>query len=225
MLFEDLHTQTMPHMCGFVAIVGLPNTGKSTLVNRYLREKVTIVSPKPQTTRTNVTTILSSKHYQVIFIDTPGLLKPRYKMQKVMAAFIINAVKESDVILLIIDASAFKHEHHPAIISFADELKAKSTIIALNKIDVVKKSYLLPLLQKTSELFPNVEIVPISALDGDGADELFSIILKNLPEGPKLYPEEIISNEPERFFASELIREAVFLMFRVYGCIEAHFFR
>ena len=211
MLFEDLHTQTMPHKCGFVAIVGLPNTGKSTLVNRYLREKVTIVSPKPQTTRTNVTTILSSKNYQVIFIDTPGLLKPRYKMQEVMASFIISAVKGSDVILLIIDAAAFKHEHHPAIISFADELKAKSTIIALNKIDVVKKSYLLPLLQKTSELFPNVEIVPISALDGDGADELFSIILKNLPEGPKLYPEDIISNEPERFFASELIREAVFL--------------
>lgn len=212
----------MKHICGFAAIVGLPNAGKSTLVNRYIKEKVSIVTPKPQTTRTNVTSILSSDNYQVIFLDTPGMLKPRYKMQEVMASFISHAINEADVILLIIDVSQFTLkqgqglEHHPAIVSFASDVrgrgfKSKTLTVALNKIDLVKKSHLLPLIQKTTELFPGVDIIPVSALNGDGTDELFSVILKKLPEGPKLYPDDIISSEPERFFVAELIREAIFL--------------
>jgi len=210
--FDTLQADNAKHICGFTAVVGLPNSGKSTLINRYLKEKISIVTPKPQTTRINVTCILSSKTYQVIFIDTPGILKPRYKMQEVMSSFITKAVEESDVILLIIDTAAFDGIHHPAILKFADEWRSKKIIIALNKIDIVKKQKLLPLIQKTSKLFPNVEIIPISALNGDGTDDLFNVIIRNLPFGPKLYPDDIISNEPERFFAAELIREAIFIV-------------
>ena len=121
---------SLNHKCGFVAIIGLPNAGKSTLMNRYLKEKVSIVTPKPQTTRNNVTSILSSENFQIIFIDTPGILKPRYKMQEVMASFVRNAIGEADVILLIIDAAEYRESHHPAIISFADKLKAKQVVVA-----------------------------------------------------------------------------------------------
>lgn len=210
--FDTLQADNAKHICGFAAVVGLPNSGKSTLTNRFLNEKISIVTPKPQTTRTNVTCILSSEKYQVIFIDTPGILKPRYKMQAVMASFIKNAVEKADVILLIIDTAAFKGIHHPAILKFADKWRSKKIIIALNKIDIVKKQMLLPLIQKTSELFTDVEIIPISALNGDGTDDLFNVIIRNLPFGPKLYPDDIISNEPERFFAAELIREAIFMV-------------
>ncbi|MFC1528537.1 GTPase Era [Candidatus Latescibacterota bacterium] len=208
---NDSEIRSGNHKCGFAAIIGMPNAGKSTLMNRYLKEKISIVTPKPQTTRNNVTSILSSENFQTIFIDTPGILKPRYKMQKVMASFVRNAVKEADVILLLIDAAEFRDNHHPAIVSFADKLKKKQVIVALNKIDLVKKSYLLPIIQKTTEIFSDSEIIPISALGGDGTDDLFDVILEKLPEGPKLYPDDIISSEPERFFVSELIREAIFL--------------
>ncbi len=210
-LQNDTETCSMNHKCGFAAIIGLPNAGKSTLMNRYLKEKVSIVTPKPQTTRNNVTSILSSEKFQIIFIDTPGMLKPRYKMQEVMASFVRNAVQEADLILLIIDAAEFRDKHHHAIVSFADKLKAQQVIVALNKIDMVKKSNLLPIIQRTNEIFPDIEIIPISAIEGDGTDDLFKVILEKLPEGPKLYPDDIISSEPERFFVSELIREAIFL--------------
>lgn len=199
------------HVSGFVAAVGLPNAGKSTLVNRFLREKISIVTPKPQTTRTNVTCILSTEDYQVVFIDTPGLLKPRYRMQEVMASFITNAVAGADIILVIIDSSRGEGSFHPRLVSFADEIGSKMTVVALNKIDLVRKHMLLGIIAKTHDLFPSAEIVPVSATDGDGADELFSVILSRLPEGPSYFPEDMISSESERFFASELIREAVFL--------------
>ncbi len=199
------------HVCGFVAIVGLPNSGKSTLMNRYLKEKISIVSPKPQTTRSNVTTILSSEKYQVIFIDTPGLLSPRYKMQVVMASLIKKAISDSDVILVIVDAARFTGQYSPPFVKFADKIRAKKVIVVLNKIDIIKKEKLLEIIQKTSVLFPKVEIIPISALSGDGTDILFNEMLENLPVSCKLYPDNIISTEPERFFVSEIIREAIFL--------------
>ncbi len=205
-------SDAVSHKSGFVAVVGLPNSGKSTLVNRFLREKLTIVSPKPQTTRSNVTCILSGERYQVIFVDTPGILKPRYRMQEVMASYINSAVHDADLILLIIDASRYKGAMPQALTDFADEVKGKKIVSALNKIDIIpKKEYLLEMIEKTSEVFPAAEIVPISAVKGDGVDELFSVILGHLPEGPSYFPKDTISNESERFFASELIREAIFL--------------
>ncbi len=199
------------HVCGYVAIVGMPNAGKSTLMNRYLHEKVSIVTPKPQTTRANVTTILSAENYQVIFIDTPGLLTPRYRMQEVMASLIKHAIAGSDVILLIIDAEKYRSNLNPAIVTLADEIRSKKVIVALNKIDIIKKVKLLKIIKETSDVFPDAEIFPISALKGDGTDDLLGALLQRLPAGGKLYPDDIISTEPERFFVAEIIREAVFL--------------
>ena len=125
------------HKCGFVAIVGLPNTGKSTLMNRYLEEKVSIVTPKPQTTRSNVTSILSSVKYQIIFIDTPGILRPRYKMQEVMASLLKSAIAKSDVILFIIDAGRFRTQHSTSVMKLAEEIKIEKVVVALNKIDIM----------------------------------------------------------------------------------------
>ena len=200
-----------PHKCGFVAIVGLPNAGKSTLMNRYLETKVSIVTPKPQTTRTNVTCFLSAEDHQVIFIDTPGILKPRYKMQNVMASFVSTALEEADIVLLLADASNFKGSFPESVTGLIEKVRTKRILVALNKIDAIKKNTLLPIMTVTAEQFPGAEIIPISALKGDGADELFSVILEALPEGPKLFPSDILSYEPEKFFVAELIREAVFL--------------
>ena len=207
----DSTVKNSKHICGFAAIVGLPNAGKSTLMNRFICEKVSIVSPKPQTTRSNVTCILTTENYQIIFIDTPGILKPRYRMQEVMVSYITAAVEESDICLVIIDAAAFRGSFLPELIQFAERVDASRVVVALNKIDLMKKPDLLPIIKKTSGLFPGCEIIPISALNGDGVDELLIAILSRLPESPSLYPEDVISHEPERFFVSELIREAVFL--------------
>ncbi len=199
------------HRCGFVAVVGLPNAGKSTLVNRFLDTKISIVSSKPQTTRSNVTCILSTDDSQIIFIDTPGLLKPRYRMQEVMASFIANAVAEADVILILIDVAKYDGSLPQRIVEFADETAGRKRVVALNKIDLVKKESLLEIIARTNESFPGADIVPISASEGDGVDELFGVIRGMMPEAPKYFPDDIISNESERFFAAELIREAVFL--------------
>jgi GTPase len=199
------------HKCGYVVIVGMPNAGKSSLMNKFLKEKISIVSPKPQTTRANVTTILSEKDYQIIFIDTPGLLRPRYKMQEVMTSLVNTAVDAADVLLLIIDSSEFKAELETEIVKLAQKFPSKKVIAALNKIDIVKKPKLLTIIEKTSALYPGAEIFPVSALTGEGVDELLAAVLKELPEGEKIYPDDIISTEPERFFVAEIIREAVFL--------------
>jgi len=200
------------HKSGFVAVAGLPNAGKSTLVNRFLREKIAIVSPKPQTTRSNVTCILSGDDYQVIFIDTPGILKPRYRMQEVMASFVAAAVKDSDLILLILDASRQAGEFPGPLSGFLEQVKGRDIVVALNKIDIIsRKEILLETIKNTSELLPGAEIVPVSAEKGEGVDELFTVVLNHLREGPKYFPEDMISNESERFFAAELIREAIFL--------------
>ena len=200
-----------PHKSGFVAVVGLPNAGKSTLVNRFLREKVTIVSPKPQTTRANINCILSTGDYQVVFVDTPGILRPRYRMQEVMASFVSTAASEADVVLTIIDASRFKEDFPEQLTEFAEQMKNRELVVALNKIDLMKKEDLLVIMQRAYDVFHGAEIVPISASRGDGIDELFEVILQRLPQGPSYFPEDIVSNESERFFAAELIREAVFL--------------
>lgn len=203
--------QTSNHTCGYVSIVGMPNAGKSTLMNRYLKEKVSIVTPKPQTTRANVTCFLTTDSYQIIFIDTPGILKPRYKMQEVMKSFITNAVDDADIMLILIDASHFKTSLPEELVNFIENVKKKKLVIALNKIDILKKIRLLELIAYVNEIVPDVEIYPISAKTGDGTDELLEEIINLLPSGPPLFPVDLISYEPERFFVSELIREAVFI--------------
>lgn len=200
-----------PHKSGYVAVVGLPNAGKSTLINRFLREKVSIVSPKPQTTRVSLSCILSTDEYQVIFVDTPGILKPRYRMQEVMVSFVSSAVSDADLVLVIIDAARYDGDLPAQLAQFAGTVKDRNVVVALNKIDLMRKEDLLDIIRCVDEVFHHAEIVPVSAVNGDGTDELFSVILRRIPPGPGFFPDDIISNESERFFASELIREAVFV--------------
>jgi len=210
-LMERSSGEGTGRVSGFVAVVGLPNAGKSTLVNRFLMKKISIVTPKPQTTRSNITCILTGDAYQVIFIDTPGLLTPRYRMQEVMASFITSAVSDADLILVLVDVSRHDGSFHPRLAGFAEEIRSRKTIVALTKIDLVRKDSLLGIIAGAHDLFHGAEIVPVSATEGDGMDDLFSVILGHLPEGPVYFPGDMISSESERFFASELIREAVFL--------------
>ncbi|MFC1606902.1 GTPase Era [Candidatus Latescibacterota bacterium] len=203
-------TSAQKHKCGYVSIVGLPNAGKSTLVNRFFNEKISIVTAKPQTTRSNLTCILTSDTSQVIFVDTPGILKPKYKMQEVMASSVANAVRDADLLLVIYDVTTYKGNFHRRLVAFAESISRENVVVVLNKIDLLKKNKLLAIMSRMAELFPDAELFPVSALQGDGTDGLLDVIVEKLPEGPPLYPDDIISDEPERFFVSEMIRESIF---------------
>jgi GTPase len=198
---------------GFVAIVGRPNAGKSTLVNRLVGQKIAIVTSKPQTTRNRIQGIVSKPQGQIVFIDTPGLHEADSALGRQMMQEVAAALEGIDVLLLMVDASSM-HPH-------ADELllqKAKRfrgrTILALNKVDRLPRPKLLPLIESFSKAFEFSAIVPISALKGDGCDELLGEILKQLPEGEPYFPEDQVTDQPERFLAAEIIREkAIQLMY------------
>ncbi|MDZ7295385.1 MAG: GTPase Era [candidate division KSB1 bacterium] len=198
-----------PIRVGYVALVGKPNVGKSTLVNAFLRFKLSIVTPKPQTTRHRILGILSEPGCQIILLDTPGLIQPRYALQAAMVRAAERAMAEADVIVCLLDVSTPLREEDLEMIK---QVRAgnKSVLIALNKIDLVAKATLLPLIAQLAEQFPDVEIVPISALTHDGLEDLKSAIVQRLPEGVPLYPEDQLTEHPERFFVAELIREKIF---------------
>jgi GTP-binding protein Era len=187
---------------GYVAIIGRPNAGKSTLLNRLLGYRLSIVTPKPQTTRHRILGILNGENYQVLLLDTPGILDPRYTLQKLMKQEIEKALADADVILLLLDAT------QPVF----DDLKlltGRNAVIALNKIDEIPRQQLLPMIDRCArEGFDRVFL--ISALNGDGVDDLKKAIVNLLPEAPPFYPPDQVSERPERFFVAELIREAVF---------------
>jgi GTP-binding protein Era len=198
---------------GYVAIVGEPNVGKSTLLNSLLGQKLSIVTPKPQTTRHKILGISSGENFQIIFIDTPGLINPRYALQELMMSFANSALRDADVILPMIDAS--KPEIESSItLKVISEFKDKPIILVLNKIDLVKKGLLLPMIDSLSKLNLFKEIVPVSAARGENLGDLHKTIIKYLPEGIPLYPAESTSDKDERFFVSEIIREKIFGKFR-----------
>ncbi|MDZ7386901.1 MAG: GTPase Era [candidate division KSB1 bacterium] len=198
-----------PIRVGYVALVGKPNVGKSTLVNAFLRFKLSIVTPKPQTTRHRILGILSEPGCQIILLDTPGLIQPRYALQAAMVRAAERAMAEADVIVCLLDVSTPLREEDLEMIK---QVRAgnKSVLIALNKIDLVAKATLLPIIAQLAEQFPDVEIIPISALTHDGLEDLKSAIVQRLPEGVPLYPEDQLTEHPERFFVAELIREKIF---------------
>jgi len=201
---------------GYVAIVGEPNVGKSTLMNALLNQKISIVTSKPQTTRRKVLGILTGENYQIIFLDTPGLLKPRYLLQEMMMHIAGEAIEDSDVVLLMIEANAPIDEHFLDDIQF-EKLKtaAKPVILALNKSDLVEnKNEILPVIEFYHKIFPFPEIVPISALKQEGLDELLKCLVQYLPSNPPFYPSDMISDHPERFFVGEIIREKIFERYR-----------
>jgi len=197
-----------PFKSGFVAVVGRPNAGKSTLVNTLVGSKVSIVTRVPQTTRNRILGILNYSGAQIILMDTPGIHKPLSRLNQQMMTFVRQALTDRDVAVLIVDAS----EHFGRGDEFALELLthyAPPSILALNKIDRIKKPSLLPLIDRYSKSYEFEEIIPISALRGDGLPELLSALVRLLPEGPQYFPPDIYTDQPERFLASEIIREKI----------------
>ena len=193
---------------GYVALVGRPNVGKSTLMNRFLDERIAIVTAKPQTTRRKTLGILNTDHYQVVLLDTPGIMEPKYALHKAMLHEAMSALDDADVVVFLVDASR-PTEILPSIV----KIRAPR-LLALNKVDrVTKKSELIPILDGYGQSGLFDEIFPISALRGDGVDGLLEGILARIPEGPPFYPPEQISEQPERFFVAELVREWIFRLY------------
>jgi GTP-binding protein Era len=195
---------------GTVALVGRPNAGKSTLMNRYLGEKLAIVSDKPQTTRHRLVGILNSDRGQMVFYDTPGIHKPLHRMNRRMVQYATEALNEADVVCLIADAATRFGSGDRYLFDLVGRVRGRR-IAALNKIDRVAKSRLLPLIDQYAEEEMFEEIVPISALGGDGCDLLLDLLWRALPEGNPIYDAELFTLHPERFLAAEIIREKVLL--------------
>lgn len=191
---------------GFVAIIGRPNAGKSTLLNRFVGQKVAIVTSKPQTTRNRIQGIATRPEGQIVFIDTPGLHEADTVLNRQMMREVAAALEGIDVLLMMIDASRTLPHADSLLLEKGQRFSGK-TILALNKIDRVPKPKLLPVIDAFANAFPFAALVPISALKGDGCDKLLQEILKNLPEGEPFFPEDQVSDQPERFLVSEIIRE------------------
>lgn len=206
--------------CGRVALLGPPNAGKSTLLNALIGQKVTIVTPKPQTTRNQIVGILTDKNAQIIFMDTPGISKLRGKLNKAMIQSVWQSLGQADGILLVVDADLYiKHPERleSDLESLIDALAEdkRPLIIAPNKVDLfADKSKMLPLLTKLGELWPHAEIFPISANTRDGLEDLKLLIESKLPFAPARYPEDQISTASLRFMAAEIVREKLFLRLR-----------
>ena len=194
---------------GIVAIVGRPNAGKSTLLNRILGQKVSIVSDKPQTTRNRIVGILSEPRGQVVFLDTPGIHKPLHKLNARMMSHVNSSFHEADVIVTMVDASqSFGHGDEFVLKMIAATKGTKARRVAvLNKIDLLKKNTLLPLMAKYAEGDIFDEIVPISASTGEGLDDLLGVLFSALPAGEPLYSKDDYTTQPERFLAAEIVRE------------------
>ena len=198
---------------GFVAIVGRPNAGKSTLVNRLVGQKIAIVTSKPQTTRNRIQGIVTKPQGQIVFIDTPGLHEADSALGRQMMQEVAAALEGIDVLLLMVDASSMHPHADDLLLQKANRFRGK-TILALNKVDRLPRPKLLPLIESFSKAFEFSAIVPISALKGDGCDELLDEILKQLPQGEPYFPEDQVTDQPERFLAAEIIREkAIQLMY------------
>ncbi len=196
---------------GIVAIVGPPNAGKSTLLNGLLRQKISIVTPKPQTTRNRIVGILNHDDYQIVLLDTPGLHKARQPLNLEMVKIAMESLAGVDVILFLLDISLPLPEKNAAAVEYLQNSESPA-ILVLNKIDLQEKETLLPMIAAYQELYPFAAIVPISALFNNGTDVLLQETLKYLPVGPRLYPEDIPTDSTERFIVAEMIREKIFLL-------------
>jgi GTP-binding protein Era len=193
---------------GFVALVGRPNAGKSTLLNRLVGEKVAIVSDKPQTTRHRIVGVRNGPLGQMVFVDTPGIHKPLHRMNRRMVDVALEALKNSDVVVLVVDATGKAGSGDAFVVDLCAQAGVKP-IVALNKIDRVAPARLLPLMDHYAKALDCTAIVPMSALTGDGVVALESEVAKALPEGEPLYPDDYLTNQTERSLTAELIREKV----------------
>ena len=193
---------------GFIAICGRPNAGKSTLLNRIVGEKVAIVSNKPQTTRTKILGVYTEDDLQAVLIDTPGIHKPHNKLGKRMEKYIATATEEIDALIYVVDCHIRDEDLEAERIALSGLKTAKvPVILAVNKIDTVERLQLLPILDKIQTIYSFSSIVPISAEKGENIDTLMESIKGYLPEGPKFFPDDVITDQPERQIVSEFIRE------------------
>jgi GTP-binding protein Era len=192
---------------GVVALVGRPNAGKSTLLNHILGEKVSIVSAKPQTTRNRIVGILNEKRGQIAFLDTPGIHKPLHKLNVRMMDHVRTSFSEADVIALIIDATEPFGRGDQFVVDTLKQTQGAKRYAILNKIDKLKKSKVLPIIERYAATSLFEEIIPISATTGDGVEHLVDVLFANMPEGEARYSTDDYTTQPERFFAAELVRE------------------
>ena len=193
---------------GFVSFIGRPNAGKSTLLNRIVGQKLAIVSDKPQTTRTRVVGVKNYADGQVVFVDTPGVHKPTHRMNVRMVDVALEAMREVDVLALVVDTSVKPGPGDRFMVDAIKDVKVP-VLLVLSKVDTIAKPRLLPLIDHYRHAFPFVEIVPVSAVDGTNIDTLEQLFLQYLPEGEPLYPPDYLTDQTERFFVSEIVREQV----------------
>ncbi len=196
---------------GVVAIVGPPNVGKSTLLNGLMGQKISIVTPKPQTTRNRIVGILNEPSYQAVMLDTPGLHKAGKPLNQEMVKIAVASLSEVDAILFLVDVSQSVPEKQRKAVEYLEGI-AIPAILVLNKIDLLKKDQILPMIEEYRNIYPFAAIIPISALMNSGTDILMQELVRLLPTGPRLYPEDIPTDATERFIVAEIIREKIFLL-------------
>ncbi len=196
------------HKAGFVNIIGKPNAGKSTLMNALMGEKLSIITAKAQTTRHRIMGILTGENYQIVYSDTPGIIDPKYPLQKAMMNFVQQSLEDADILLWVIDVTDF--ENQDLVIAKLQRVQT-AIIIALNKVDLLSQEKVQERIVQLQNNFPASPIVPLSALTKFNTDFLLEKIKETLPEHPAYYDEDTLTDKSERFFASEIIREKIFL--------------
>lgn len=200
--------------CGVVSLVGRPNAGKSTLINRLVGEKVAIVTPSPQTTRNRIRGIRSVGPHQLILLDTPGVHRPLHKMNRTMMALAMDALEQVDLVLLLVDASTPFGKGDRYVIETLEKRCKAPVILVLNKIDLLAKERLLPLIDIYRQAYPFAAVIPLSALTGENEELLLENIVDRLPPGAPLYPEDHFTDQPERLLVAEIVREKVITLTR-----------
>ena len=197
----------MPH-AGFVSLIGRPNAGKSTLLNRVVGAKVAIVSDKPQTTRTRIVGVKNYDDGQAVFVDTPGIHRPLHRLNVRMVDAAVETLREVDVVVLVFDASSRPGHGDEFVSGLLRDVKVP-VVLALNKVDLVSKPRLLPLMAEAQSWHAFSAIVPVSAATGDGVEHLERVLLEKLPEAPPIYPDDYLTDQPERVLVAEIVREKV----------------
>ena len=196
---------------GYVSIIGEPNVGKSTLLNAMMGEKLAIVTPKPQTTRNQITGILTTERHQIIFLDTPGVVAPKYLLHDQMVKTAYRAIKDADLVAYMVDGSQLPPRLEGQILDRLRKASSQKVFLVINKIDLLATPTLLPIITEYNDKFPFVEIVPVSVRKGGDVLRLRDLLVEHLPNGPLYFPEDQISDLPERFFVAETVREKIFL--------------
>lgn len=209
--FTDTLTGTPDHRAGFVNIIGNPNVGKSTLMNQLVGEKISIMTSKAQTTRHRIKGIVNGDNYQIVYSDLPGVLEPAYMMQKMMMRFVVDSLQDADIILYMVDCGEMKY--HAELVEKIKSL-GRPIVLTINKIDKYTEEQVAETEQFWKQLFPDADVLTVSALKGVHIDELREKIIELLPLCPPYFPKDALTDRPMRFFVSELIREQILLQYK-----------